>query len=284
MKNKYYSIFIFLLTISVIMSSCGNKASQNAGALKFDSIQVNETAHLFGDTAKPACNLIIKMEYAIKSSDNKLKDSLNSIFLSACFGDKYKSMTPKAAVAAYTEKYIKDYRSDLEPMYNKDEADKESESSVGAWYSYYKEVNSHVQLYTKHLLVYRTDYNEYTGGAHGMYTSNFLNMDLHTLHPVHLDDLFVSDYQEALTDLLWNQLMADNKVTTHEALEDLGYASTGDLGPTENFYLAKNGITFYFNVYDITPYAMGPVEITLPYDIMDHLLKKDVMVLNEVRE
>lgn len=265
------------------MSSCGNKTNQHAGNLEFDSIPVNETAHLFSDTAKPACNLIIKMEYAIKSSDNKLKDSLNCIFLSACFGDQYKTMTPKTAVKTYTERYIKNYRNDLEPMYKKDEADKEDESNVGAWYSYYKGVESHVQFYTKHLLVYRVDYNEYTGGAHGMYTSNFLNIDLHTLRPIHLEDLFVNDYQEALTDLLWNQLMADNKVATHEALEDMGYASTGDLGPTENFYLTENGITFYFNVYDITPYAMGPVEITLPYDIMDHLLRKDTMVLNEVR-
>lgn len=46
--------------------------------------------------------------------------------------------------------------------------------------------------------------------------------------------------------------MADKKVTTHEALEDMGYGSTGDIAPTENFYLDKDGITFYYNVYDIT--------------------------------
>ena len=59
--------------------------------------------------------------------------------------------------------------------------------------------------------------------------------------------------------------MADNKVTTHEALEDMGYASTGDITPTENFYLSKEGVTFYYNVYDITPYSMGPVKVTIPF-------------------
>lgn len=62
------------------------------------------------------------------------------------------------------------------------------------------------------------------------------------------------------------------KVTTHEALEDMGYGSTGDIAPTENFYLDKDGITFYYNVYDITPYAMGPVEIKIPYEMMEHML------------
>ena len=51
--------------------SCGDKMNKNTGALEFDSIQVNETAHLFGDTAKPACNLTINFAYPVKSTDNK---------------------------------------------------------------------------------------------------------------------------------------------------------------------------------------------------------------------
>lgn len=283
MKKQTVSLLVFLLAASGFFFSCGNIMNKNAGALEFDSIQVNETAHLFGDTAKPACNLVINFAYATKSSDEKLKDSLNTYFLSACFGDKYMMLAPQEAVKKYTEKYVSDYRKDLEALYKKDEQDKEDNASMEAWYSYYKSIESHVQLYIKHLLVYRIDYNEYTGGAHGIYMSSFLNMDLRTLSPIRLDDLFVGGYNEALTDLLWNQLMADNKVTTRQELEDLGYATTGELEPTENFYLSKEGITFYYNVYDIAPYVMGPVQITLPYEMMQHLLSDDTMVLNEVK-
>ena len=162
-----------------------------------------------------------------------MKDSLNTYFLSACFGEKYMGMTPEEAVKKYTEKYVGDYRKDLEPMYRKDEQDKENAGEIGAWYSYYKGIESHVQLYTGHLLVYRIDYNEYTGGA--------------------------------------------------QELEDMGYVTTGDLTPTENFYLGKDGITFYYNVYDIAPYVMGPVKITLPYEMMQHLLSDETMALNDVR-
>lgn len=284
MKKQTVSLLVLLLAASGFFFSCGNTVNKNAGALEFDSIQVNETVHLFGDTAKPACNIVIDFTYASKSSDVRLKDSLNTYFLSLCFGDKYMTMTPEEAVKKYTEKYISDYRGDLEPMYKKDEQDKEDESSIGAWYSYYKYIRSHVQLYTKHLLVYRYRYEEFTGGAHGIYMTTFLNMDLRTLAPLRLDDLFVSDYEEPLTDLLWNQLMADNKVATRQELEDMGYATTGELAPTENFYLSKEGITFYYNVYDIAPYVMGPVQITLPYEMVQHLLSDDSMILNEVKE
>lgn len=283
MKKQTVSLLVLLLAASGFFFSCGNIVNKNAGALEFDSIQVNETAHLFGDTAKPACNLVINFAYVSKSTDERMKDSLNTFFLSACFGDKYMTMTPEEAMKKYTEKYVTDYRKDLEPMYKKDEQDKEDDASMEAWYSYYKGIESHVQLYTKQLLVYRIDYNEYTGGAHGIYMSSFLNMNLQTLSPIRLDDLFVNDYSEALTDLLWNQLMADNKVTSRQELEDMGYVTTGNLEPTENFYLGKEGITFYYNVYDIAPYVMGPVKITLPYEMMQHLLSDDSMVLNNVR-
>ena len=283
MKKQYVSLLAIILSVSGFLFSCHDKMNKNTGALQFDSIQVNETAHLFNDTAKPACNIIINFAYPVKSSDDMLKDSLNAYFISACFGDKYIGEKPENVVKQYTENYISEYRRDLEPMYTEDEKDKEDESSIGAWYSYYKGIESLVQYYKKHLLVYRINYNEYTGGAHGIYMSTFLNMDLRTLSPIRLDDIFVGEYQEALTDLLWNQLMADNKVTTRQEVEDMGYTSTGDLEPTENFYLSPKGITFYYNIYEIAPYVMGPVEITLPYEIMSHLLSDDTMVLNEIR-
>ena len=62
---------------------------------------------------------------------------------------------------------------DLEPMYKKDEEDKQDEQSIGAWYSHYKGIESHVQLCNTLMLTYRIDYNEYTGGAHGIYMSTF---------------------------------------------------------------------------------------------------------------
>lgn len=98
MKKQTVSLLVLLLAASGFFFSCGNTMNKNAGALEFDSIQVNETAHLFGDTAKPACNLIINLAYASQSSDEKMKDSLNTYFLSASFGEKYMGMTPEEAV------------------------------------------------------------------------------------------------------------------------------------------------------------------------------------------
>ena len=72
--------------------------------------------------------------------------------------------------------------------------------------------------------------------------------------------------------------MADNQVTTHEELENMGYTSTGELTPTENFFLDSDGITFHYNIYDIAPYVMGAIQIKLPYDAVRHLLNENTII------
>lgn len=276
MKKQTVTLLVLLLAASGFLFSCGNKVSKHAGALRFDSIQVNETAHLFGDTARPACNLTLNLAYVSKSDDARLKDSLNHLLLDLCLGEKYGSRTTQEAVEQYVNDYTETYRKDLEPMYLKDEQEAQNGGTLGAWYSYYKHVTGNVQLYQGEWLVYRYYYEEYTGGAHGIYQTRYLNMNLRTLRTPHLDDLFTEGYEEQLTDLLWNQLMADNSVASRDELEEMGYTSTGELTPTENFCLTPNGITFHYNVYDIAPYAMGAVQISIPYQMMEDILTNPI--------
>lgn len=247
--------------------------NQNYGGLETDSIRLDETTHLFADTAKPSCHLTVNLAYISQADRPGLKDSLNRYILETTLGQAYAELQPQQAVESYAARYAADYRKDLEPSYRQ-EADR-GDSEIGAWYSYYMHITGRVACYEQNLLVYQYKYEEYTGGAHGMYSTSFLNLDLRTLTPIRLSNLFVADAGEALTDLLWNQLMADNRVATREELEELGYTSTGDLTPTENFHLSKYGISFYYNVYEIAPYVMGPVQITLPWEMVRHLLNPD---------
>ncbi len=272
MKKQYVSLLAVLLSASGVFFSCGDK-KKNVGELKFDSISVNQTTHLFGDTACPASNLTIELVYPTQASDEELKDTLTSYILTACFRDKYTGGQPQEVVKAYTQFYVDDYLRSLEPVYKEDLKNNSDKNMVGSWYSYYKHLHGSVQYYAQDLLVYKVHTEEYTGGAHGMYTTNFFNMDLNTLRLLQLDDLFgVPDYHEIVTDLIWNQLMAMHNVTSHEALEDLGYGVNGEVAPTENFYLSAEGITFYYNVYDIAPYSNGPVSVTIPFVMMTKIL------------
>ena len=43
--------------------------------------------------------------------------------------------------------------------------------------------------------------------------------------------------------------------------------------PNGNFSVGKEGITWYFNPYDIAPYALGVIDVTLSWDQLKPLLK-----------
>ena len=278
MNKQSVSLLTVILSTSLFLVSCGSKMNKTTGNLQFESLKINETAHLFADTSKPACNITIDFTYPTHSTDELLLDTLNFYFLRACFGDKYSNEKPQEAVNRYVSNYINTYRSDLEPLYQQDEKDIEDGSEVASWYSYYKNIESGVQYYDNGLLVYKTHFNEYTGGAHGNYATTYLNIDLSLMRPLMLDDVFVGDYQESITNMIWANLMSEHKAKTREELEEMGFGSTGEIAPIENFYLDNKGITFFYNVYEITPYSMGPVSVTLPYNQIEHWLNSNPVV------
>jgi hypothetical protein len=271
MKKQSVSLLVIMLSVCGIFTACTDQIN-----LEFECVHIDKTVHLFGDTTKPGTNIVVDFTFISKSSDDKLKDSLNAYILSACFDDKYTDEPIREIPELYVQNYISEYLQEWEPMFLEDQKNKDKDDFVPSCYSHSKRIEGQVKSHEKDLLVYRLYFSEHTGGAHGMYTTTFLNFDLKHTRQLVLDDIFTGDYWDALSDLLWNQLMADQKVKTRTELEDLGYGSIGDLTPTENFYIGKEGITFHYNVYEFTPYSMGATEITLPYAAIDHLINTSI--------
>lgn len=281
MKKETTILLIALLIAGCWLASCSN-TGQPSRNLQFEEITLSKSEHLFADESKPACNLSIDFAFVNNANTIGAKDSINAYLLSALFGKKYQQLSPQEAMEGYAKEYVTNYLADLEPMIQKDIDNHIDKDQLTAWYSYEQELKGSVETYMGILLTYRTYKNEYSGGPHGMYTTEFINLNLNTIQPILLDELFAEDYQETLTELLWYQLALDNGVETRDELEEMGYATTGELAPTENFYISEDGITFYYNVYEIAPYSMGPTQITLSYDMLEYILNYDNKLVNEL--
>lgn len=285
MRKQYVSLLAFLIATGAFYVSCDGRMSKPTGALEFDNITMDESVHLFGDTAKPGAKLIIDFAYVDKSNDDSLMAFLNDQFIAICFDSKYMHTDVKTVVQNYAGDYTGEYRMDLEPMFLEDQRanNREDQLTIASWYDYYQNIKSEVQLYEKDILIYKVDFDEYTGGAHGMNRTNFLNIDLKNQHVLTLDDIFVDDYSDALVQLLWEQLMIDNNVSSREELEHIGFGLIGDVEPVENFFLDKTGITFFYNVYEIAPYSIGPVQIKLSYPSIS-LITKEVKIISDLQK
>ncbi|MDR0382812.1 MAG: RsiV family protein [Spirochaetaceae bacterium] len=111
----------------------------------------------------------------------------------------------------------------------------------------------------------------YLGGAHGQNEKICFVLDTGALSQVLLDDILQDGakavLQEHVDDALGSKYGAGPGAPLRAAgfLEDSG-------GVPENFFLSPEGLGFCWNPYEIAPYSMGIIEITLPYGDIESLL------------
>ncbi len=106
----------------------------------------------------------------------------------------------------------------------------------------------------------------YTGGAHPATFKSAKTYGTET-GAVALSDvseaLFGKDAEEILKEAktLFLEKIKENPDKFYDDSENLlDYLST------ENFYIDKNGLSFFFNQYEIAPYASGIIEVKIPFE------------------
>ena len=110
-----------------------------------------------------------------------------------------------------------------------------------------------------------TYYMGYTGGAHGYYAYFGHNYDPVTGQELTLADV-VSD-EEALKDVIWDRLLekyAGGSIGTMGAtMDDYG---SGEGKQPLNWAAGPDGLTFFFNPYELASYAEGAQTVTVGYE------------------
>ena len=113
------------------------------------------------------------------------------------------------------------------------------------------------------ILSVREDGNEYTGGAHGMYGIWGVNYDPSTGEELTLADVCAK--VEELPAIL-SEKVIENYADEYETFESL-QSILEEYEPEDyNWTMGYQGITFYFNPFEIASYAMGAIKVTLWFD------------------
>jgi len=127
------------------------------------------------------------------------------------------------------------------------------------------------------LLVYRADNYAYTGGAHGMGISRFFVFDTEQKVKLEVTDLFHEQGMEKLGNLLENKYREMHYLNEDEALGEAGLFDD-HITPSPNFWITESSISFFYNPYDLAPYAMGSITISLHVAQIRDLLREDAPV------
>ena len=151
--------------------------------------------------------------------------------------------------------------------------DYEIEFGSGSFYPFSGDSKLSVQRGDNLIVSVREDFNEYSGGVHGMYGTIGMNYD-----SVTGEELLITD---VLTDISSLPAMLSEKIMetygdeyeTYESLQ--GYLKEEYEPEDYNWTMSYQGITFYFNPYEIASYSEGMIRTTLWFDEIPELVKEE---------
>ena len=115
------------------------------------------------------------------------------------------------------------------------------------------------------------EYYGFRGGAHGIATMTPVVFNGKTGDLVSEEEFFVEGYRNPVAGLIRNHLL-DALEGDEEALATIFEPDL--VGPNGNYEVTKDGVTWYYQPYDIAPYDLGVISVTVPWkELKPYVLK-----------
>lgn len=149
----------------------------------------------------------------------------------------------------------------------------ESASNIGNSFSQENQ-NNILVLYEddKNISIAESIY-EYSGGAHGMSFTTVANFNKSSGKKINLTDLLSQEGIKALPNLLDKSARNQFNISNSRPLDKNGFL-VNEINPSENYYVTKQGIGFFYAPYDIKSYADGEIILFIPFSDLEKYLKK----------
>ena len=119
----------------------------------------------------------------------------------------------------------------------------------------------------------------YTGGAHANTFQVYRSYDLQTGSTITLDDLLEPGYKSDLNEAAELEFRMAKQIPPSRDLDDEGYFFNGNrFELNDNFAILNNSLLFYFNPYEIAPYALGGTLLELKLTDYVKLIKNGSVI------
>ncbi len=119
----------------------------------------------------------------------------------------------------------------------------------------------------------------YMGGAHPNSTISFINFDLNTGKAIELAYLFKPNYEQTLNKIGEEIFREKQKLKSTESLTEAGFwFDQGSFELNDNFLIKDSGLLFLFNPYEVAAYAVGKIDILIPYSDIKNLFKDNSLL------
>ena len=252
--------FTILTATLLLLPACTDNDS-----IRTENLSLNDETP-FSEGSQFSLNLDFNVDFPVSGFEKEALAQVRKTIRKACFGDAYADFTApvKDLAQAVRDEYAADYVSSNE-SFLRDMEITEAEANNLNWGFDIK--GSFGETYGDYIN-YIVERYEYMGGAHGMYSLFPIVFDRKTGQTVTAEVFTNGVSRERLTELIdqhkFDELedMIDDDINR----EDIFYVEV--IEPSDYFSVGEKGLTYYYQPYDVAPYVIGLITITIPWEEM----------------
>lgn len=288
-RSKSLPLLLLLGSLVLLLSGC-HKRGGDGGINKQISWQMVHVAKEYTDTltsrnwqdttlSTPTYTVSLDLlEPAAEGDAGVIADSLRSYLITchALEGPDYEAhMSMQSYLDSVVALGLGGYISDLTRAKTLMRDDAESPTALLSFFVEEMFKSDSLTYNQSDLVSVKISQYDFSGGANGTTSIRSANYDLKHNTPVTVHQLFADGSEDKIDELLLAALMKSFGVDSPDALADKGVYFYEEAKMGEYFYLTSEGVTFYFNPYDIAAHFVGPIELTLPYADIAGCLKDE---------
>jgi hypothetical protein len=263
MKNNFY--LLFFTAFYLLLQACQPNAKPKTAPVD-DGLPIVQRKFA---KASPNCHqdsnrcIVLKAEYPILQGGGGVEKSMNDTILhyvKSAFVFEENAAIEKMSLAKAAQAMVDYYDAFSNP---------DSNNFVTPWEI---ETFGEVIRNSAGILAVSLSNYSFTGGAHPNTTMTLLNFDIKTGKTLQLKD-FIRD-EAKLKKLVEAKFRQERDLNPRENLNEAGFFWEGAFVLPDSFALQNDGILFYYNTYDVAPYAQGPTSFVLTWEEMGDSVTK----------
>jgi hypothetical protein len=269
MKNL--SLVFFFAVVILLFSSCAGDDTPSDNKLKYEVVKFEKQSEGCDSLREDNCAKI-KIEFPQitvfknETVKNRINKSIENLFSSS---------DAEGTAAVDFNLLMKTFISDYESFM------KEFPDAFQSWFI---ERTGEVKLNREN--IFSIDYMDYsyTGGAHPNTYITFKNFNLSTGEEITLDEIISDDNQQELTKIAEAEFRKLKDLPTEADLGQAGFwFENNKFYLNDNFLITDSSLVFYYNNYEITAYAFGPTEITIPFSKIKSLIGENRLLKDLIK-
>ena len=201
----------------------------------------------------------VSLEYPVKGAPAEVIDKISHSILTTAFDLEEEPGTVIETARRYEDNLKDGYFNEYEDV---------KEIGVRSWED---RVNGYFSGKYGQFVSYMVEYYGFRGGAHGIATMTPVVFNSKTGDLVPEEVFFIDGYRNPVAALIRSHLL-DALEGDEEALATIFEPDL--VGPNGNYEVTKDGVTWYYQPYDIAPYDLGVISVTVPWkELKPYVLK-----------